>query len=89
MVPMSLRVRALLEPWFALNDRFPVGPRQAQKIVKAIANRAKISREVTPHVLKAHFCHPGPEERLASGRCRAPAESGGEKDPQTRPPFDD
>ncbi|MFZ0254296.1 MAG: tyrosine-type recombinase/integrase [Gammaproteobacteria bacterium] len=52
---MSLRVRTLLEPWFALNDRFPVGPRQAQKIVKAIANRAKISREVTPHVLRHTF----------------------------------
>ena len=51
-VPMSLRVRALLEPWFALNDRFPVGPRRVQKIVKEIANRAKISREVTPHVLR-------------------------------------
>ena len=54
-VPMSLRVRALLEPWFALNDRFPVGPRRVQKIVKEIANRVKISREVTPHVLRHTF----------------------------------
>jgi integrase/recombinase XerD len=54
-VPMSLRVRTLLEPWFALNDRFPVGPRRVQKIVKEIANRAKISREVTPHVLRHTF----------------------------------
>lgn len=52
---MSLRVLALLEPWFALNDRFPVGPRRVQKIVKEIANRAKISREVTPHVLRHTF----------------------------------
>ncbi len=52
---MSLRVRALLEPWFALNDHFPVGPRRVQKIVKEIANRAKISREVTPHVLRHTF----------------------------------
>lgn len=51
-VPMSLRVRALLEPWFALNDRFPVGSRRMQKTVKAIVNRAKISRAVTPHVLR-------------------------------------
>jgi integrase/recombinase XerD len=54
-VPMSLRVRTLLEPWFSLNDRFPVGPRRVQKIVKEIANRAKISREVTPHVLRHTF----------------------------------
>lgn len=36
-VPMSLRVRMLLEAWFVLNDRFPVGPRRTQKIVKEIA----------------------------------------------------
>ena len=51
-VPLSLRVRALLEPYFALNDGFPIGPRQVQKIVKAVANRAQISRSVTPHVLR-------------------------------------
>jgi integrase/recombinase XerD len=33
VVPMSARVRALLEPYFALNDRWFVGARQAQKIV--------------------------------------------------------
>lgn len=54
-VPMSRRVRALLEPYFVLNDHFPVGPRQVQKRVKELANRAKLSQAVTPHVLRHTF----------------------------------
>ena len=38
VVPMSNRVRALLEHYYALNENFPVGARQVQKIVKEIAN---------------------------------------------------
>ena len=30
VVPMSRRVRAVFEPYFALHDRFPVGVRRAQ-----------------------------------------------------------
>jgi integrase/recombinase XerD len=52
VVPLSARVRALLEPYFALNDQWFVGARQAQKIVKRVANRAKLACEVTPHVLR-------------------------------------
>src|SRR3954469_9989309 len=52
VVPLSARVRALLEPYFALNDAWFVGTRQAQKIVKRVANRAQLAREVTPHVLR-------------------------------------
>src|SRR5205807_10345465 len=52
VVPLSARVRALLEPYFALNDRWFVGTRQAQKIVKRVASRAQLSREVTPHVFR-------------------------------------
>lgn len=55
VVPMSARVRAIFEPYFALHDRFPVGVRQAQKIVKQVANRARLSVEVTPHVLRHTF----------------------------------
>lgn len=55
VVPMSKRVNALLEHYFAINDYFPVGIRQVQKIVKLVANRAKISQEVTPHVLRHTF----------------------------------
>ena len=55
VVPFSNRVRAVIEPHFALHDSFPVGVRRVQKLVKEIANRACISREVTPHVLRHTF----------------------------------
>ena len=55
VVPMSNRVRALLEHYYAINEHFPVGPRQVQKIVKGIANKAKITKQVTPHILRHTF----------------------------------
>jgi integrase/recombinase XerD len=55
IVPMSKRVQTLLEHYFAINNKWPVGPRQAQKIVKQIANKAQISKEVTPHILRHTF----------------------------------
>jgi integrase/recombinase XerD len=55
IVPMSKRVQILLEHWFALNETMPVGIRQVQKIVKRVANKANISKEVTPHVLRHTF----------------------------------
>jgi integrase/recombinase XerD len=55
VVPMSPRVRALFEPYFAVHDAFPVGPRQVQKLVKGLANRAKLTQQVTPHVLRHTF----------------------------------
>jgi len=55
VVPMSPRVQTLLEHYFAINDKWPVGARQVQKIVKEIANRAKLSQTVTPHILRHTF----------------------------------
>jgi integrase/recombinase XerD len=55
VVPMSRRVQALLEPYFALNEKWFVEARQAQKIVKRVAERARISQDVTPHVLRHTF----------------------------------
>jgi len=55
VVPMSSRVRTIFEHHFALHDEFPVGVRRAQKVVKEVANRAKISEPVTPHVLRHTF----------------------------------
>ena len=52
VVPMSPRVRAILEPYFALHQKWFVGARQVQKIVKRVANRARLSQDVTPHVLR-------------------------------------
>jgi integrase/recombinase XerD len=55
VVPLSRRLQALLEPYFALHERWFVGPRQVQKIVKRVAERARISQNVTPHVLRHTF----------------------------------
>ena len=55
IVPLSKRIQALLEHYFAIHDGWFVGPRQAQKIVKQVANRAKIAQNVTPHVLRHTF----------------------------------
>ena len=55
VVPMSPRVRKLLEWHFAESNEFPIGPRRVQKLVKTIANQAKVSQEVTPHVLRHTF----------------------------------
>ena len=52
VVPMSRRVRALLEHHFALHKEFPVRPRRAQGLVKEVANRAGLAKDVTPHVLR-------------------------------------
>jgi len=55
VVPMSKRVQTLLEPYFALHDKWFMKERQVQKIVKQVANRAQITKEVTPHVLRHTF----------------------------------
>ena len=55
VVPMSPRVRAIFEPYFALHEQFPVQPRQVQKVVKEVANRAQVAQSVTPHVLRHTF----------------------------------
>ena len=51
VVPMSKKVQSLLEHYFSIYNKFPLGFRQVQKIAKAIANKAQISQVVTPHIL--------------------------------------
>jgi integrase/recombinase XerD len=55
VVPMSRRVRALLEHHFALHKEFPGRTRRAQGLVKEVANRAGLTKDVTPHVLRHTF----------------------------------
>src|SRR4051812_33831858 len=55
VVPTSPRVRTLLEHHFALEKAFPVKVRRAQDIVRAVADRARITRDVSPHILRHTF----------------------------------
>jgi integrase/recombinase XerD len=55
VVPLSRRIQVLLEAYFTINDKWFVGPRQVQKIVKKVANRAQITQLVTPHILRHTF----------------------------------
>lgn len=55
VVPMSNRIQTLLEHYFAIHEKFPVGARQVQKIVKNIANKAQVAQTITPHILRHTF----------------------------------
>jgi integrase/recombinase XerD len=50
VVPMTDRIRPLIEVHFGLYETLGVGVRTVQRLVKRIAIRAKILRNVTPHV---------------------------------------
>ncbi len=62
---MSNRVRAVLEHQFALEKAFPVQTRRAQDIVKAVANRAEITKDVSPHVLRHTFATTSLQEGIS------------------------
>jgi len=55
ILPMSNRTEALLEGHFTLHSGLGMAPRTIQRLVKRVANRARISRPVTPHVLRHTF----------------------------------
>jgi integrase/recombinase XerD len=55
VIPLSARLQALIAHHFALQDTIGLTPRAMQLLVKRVANRARISRPVTPHVLRHTF----------------------------------
>jgi integrase/recombinase XerD len=55
IVPMSERVKRLVDHHFAFNDNVNIAARTVQRIVKRVANRAGISKQVTPHTLRHTF----------------------------------
>lgn len=55
IIPLSSRVCPLIEGHLGLHDKFGMGPRTIERMVKRVANRAHISRPVSPHVLRHTF----------------------------------
>jgi integrase/recombinase XerD len=55
VLPLTPRVQPLIEGHFAIHETLGVGVRTIQRILKRVANRANISRPVTPHVLRHTF----------------------------------
>src|SRR6266404_2388783 len=55
IIPLSSRVQHLLEGHLSLNDKMNLSVRTVQRMMKRLANRAHISRPVTPHILRHTF----------------------------------
>jgi len=55
VIPLTNRVRPLIDHHFAIYDTIGMTPRTIQRILKRIANKAHITRPVSPHVLRHTF----------------------------------
>lgn len=55
VIPMSKRTRMLLMDCFSTENKFPLAMRTIQKYVKVVADRARIRKPVSPHVLRHTF----------------------------------
>ncbi len=54
-VPLSPKVRKILEIQFAMSEKIEFSTRTIQRIIKKVAERAGITKNVTPHVLRHTF----------------------------------
>ena len=55
VIPLTDRIRPLIDGHFAIHDTIGMTPRTIQRILKRIANKARINRPVSPHVLRHTF----------------------------------
>jgi integrase/recombinase XerD len=71
VIPMSSKTRFYLSEYFKDKTRIKFGDRWIQKIVKNVAERAKIMKKVSPHVLRHTFAvcylHKGGNIRALQG----------------------
>jgi integrase/recombinase XerD len=52
ILPLTDRLRPLIDGHFAIHDSIGMTPRTIQRLLKRIANKARINRPVCPHVLR-------------------------------------
>src|SRR5712692_6301656 len=69
VIPLTARVQPLLEGHFALHDSLEMSVRTVQRVVRTIANRAQISRKVSPHVLRHTFSVTAVQKGISYRRC--------------------
>jgi integrase/recombinase XerD len=55
IIPLTTRVRPLIDNHFAIHDNVGMQVRAIQRMVKRLANRARITRPLSPHVLRHTF----------------------------------
>jgi len=55
VIPMSPRIKKLFELYFVEHDEIDFSVRTIQRLIKRIANKAIISKKVSPHVLRHTF----------------------------------
>jgi integrase/recombinase XerD len=55
IIPLTSRVQPLIEGHLALHEDFGMSDRTIQRLITRVANRAAISRRVSPHVLRHTF----------------------------------
>jgi integrase/recombinase XerD len=55
IIPLSARIQPLIEGHLALHGNLGRTSRTIQRLIKEVANRAAISRPVSPHVLRHTF----------------------------------
>ena len=71
VIPMSSATRFYLSNYFKNNVRFRLTPRSVQLKVKAVADRARIHKPVSPHVLRhtfaVNYLHRGGNLRALQG----------------------